>query len=118
MSGEERTIQLIALVIAEMFVGFVWLVIATFTIVMVNRRVSRLAPGGEMERWGWIMGLASSCFWPAAIVLGIVFLRDPKQVRIGRACVIGGLLNVTMAVVISCVITAALYLKFPEYIPR
>ena len=91
---------------------------ATIVIVFVNRHVSRLAPGGKMERWGWFMGLASFCFWPAAIVLGIVFLRDPKQVRIGRACVIGGLLNVTMAVVISCVITAILFLKFPEYIPR
>lgn len=118
MSGEERTIQLIALVIAEMFVGFTWILFATIVIVFVNRHVSRLAPGGKMETWGWAMGVASFCFWPAAIVLGIVFLRDPKQVRIGRACVIGGLLNVTMAVVISCVITAVLYLKFPEYIPR
>lgn len=115
---EERVVQLVALVVAEMIVGFGWLVLATVVIVLVNRRVSRLSPGTKMEPWGWLVGLASFCFWPAAIVLGIVFLRDPKRVRVGRACVFGGLLNMTAAVVTGLVLTAVLYLEFPEYLPR
>lgn len=116
--SEERTVELVALIFAEILVGFTWLVILAISILLVNRRVSRLSPDTKMETWGWFMGLASFCFWPAAIVLGIVFLRDPKHVRIGRACVIGGLLNVTLAVVAGLVITAVLYLQFPEYIPK
>lgn len=116
--SEDRVIQLVALVIAELVVGFTWAIVLTLSIVLVNRRVSRMSPGTKMERWGWAMGALSFCFWPAAIVLGIVFLRDPKQVRIGRACVIGGLANITAAVITGMAITAALYIGFPEYIPK
>lgn len=117
--SEERVVQLVALVVAELIVGAGWLVILGFALFLVNRHVSRTAPpGSRMEPWGWLVGIASFCFWPAAIVLGVIFLRDPKTVRVGRACVVGGLMNVSAAVVIALVVTAVLYLQFPEYLPR
>lgn len=116
---DERSIQLLALVVAETIVAVVWLAVLAVSIVLVNRHVRRVAPPeSRMESWGWAVGFASFCFWPAAIALGAMYLRDPKTVRVGRACVIGGLLNFTSAVVIAEILTAVLYIRFPEYIPR
>lgn len=116
---EERVIQLIALVVAELTVLFGWLAILAAVLYFVNRRVNRIAPpGSKMEPWGWLIGMACFCFWPAAVVLSVVFLREPKWARVGRACAIGGLLNVSAAVLAAELITVVLYVQFPEYIPR
>lgn len=108
--------------IAAFIVMAGWLVAVVLVLVFLNMRVRRLErehPGepGERNELAFLVYALSVFFWPAAFIVGGYFLMKPATARQGRVCVILGLVDISVIVVLTCIAMVLLALFAPEILP-
>lgn len=96
-----------------------WCVAVALVVVFVQRRVRRMEAehGGPLPAApdGALLFYALGVFfWPAAFVAGVHFLREARSARQGRNCVIIGLLDISVIVVLTCAAMVVLAYKLPH----
>jgi len=108
--------------IAVFIVTAGWFVAAGLVVLFLNMRVKRLerehpdAAGGKNEG-ALLMYALSILFYPAAFLVGAYFMLKPATVRMGRTCVVLGLVDISAVVVLTCIGMLALAVLAPDMLP-
>lgn len=118
----DATISILAMALVAFIVMAGWFVAVVLVLVFLNRRVKRLEREhpevvGEKNEAAFLMYALSVFFWPAAFILGVYFLLKPGTARQGRVCVILGLVDISVVVVLTCIGMVALAWFAPELLP-
>ena len=100
-----------------------WIAVFVVALILLNRRVAtlqRLQPHQPVEKNDMALLLYALCilFWPAGFILGFYFLREAKTAPMGRVCVILGLVDISVIVVLTCAGMIALSVYAPQWLPR
>ncbi len=111
-----------AVVVAVFIVMAGWFVAAGLVVVFLNMRVKRLERehpddiGGRNEG-AFLMYALSILFYPAAFLVGAYFMLKPATVRMGRTCVVLGLVDISAVVVLTCIGMLVLAILAPDMLP-
>ncbi len=123
MMAREPLVMLVIMVIACTVVMLGWAVAAGLVAYFVQRRVRRLEsehpdPIPPPPDSALLFYALSVFFWPAAFVSGVHFLGQARTARQGRNCVIIGLLDISVIVVLTCVAMMVLAYKVPHLLAQ
>ncbi len=119
--SQDLIVHFVAVVIADGCVGFGWLAILLVCVYVIRKwRDGVLARGmpGEEDDLGalkWLVYAGSLLFWPAGLILGLVFLRKPATAPIGAMCLYLVLAYVTFAVVVAITGVTVAAVLAPEW---
>lgn len=119
--SQDLIVHIVAVVIADGCVGFGWLAILLVCVYLVRKwRDSVLARGmpGEEDNLGglrWLVYAGSLLFWPAGLILGLVFLRKPATAPIGATCFYLVLAYATFSVVLAIALVTGAAIVAPEW---
>ena len=99
-----------------------WFVAAGLAVVFLNMRVKRLErehpdDAGTKNEGAFLMYALSVLFYPAAFLVGAYFMMKPATVRMGRTCVVLGLVDISAIVVLTCVGMLVLTVLAPDLLP-
>jgi hypothetical protein len=119
-SGQDLIVHFVAVGIADSCVFFGWLAMMTIGVFAVRHwRASVLARslGDEEDNLGalrWVVYGCSLVFWPAALVMGLVFLRKPATARVGATCFYLLFAYVSFCVVLAIALVTTAAVLWPE----
>ncbi len=103
-------------IIASLIVLFGWGIAVYFIVRYVNRKVNKITDQvyEKIGDFRYLFYGVSVLFWPAALVLGIYFLNNGRDARVGRICIfiLLGTFTICFLVTIALVIAGVVY--FPE----
>ena len=119
-SSPDLIVHFVAVGIANACVGIGWLVVLVLAVFGIRRwRDAVLARGtGEEEQLGglkWLAYVLAITFWPAAVVLGLLFLRKRATARAGAVCFYLLLAYISFCVVVAIALVTGAAVLYPEW---
>ena len=120
-SGQDLVVHFVAVGIAGGWVLFGWLVMMAVGIFAVRRWRDGVVARGfadEEDNLGalrWVVYGCALVFWPAALVMGLVFLRKPATARVGATCFYLMFVYVTFCVIAAIALVTTAAVLWPEW---
>ncbi len=114
-------VHFVAVIIADGCVGFGWLASLLLSVYLIrgwrDRVLARGMPGEEDDLGAlkWLAYGGSLVFWPAGLILGLVFLRKPATAPVGANCLYLMLAYFTFAVVLAIALVTGAAILAPEW---
>ncbi|MBW2261212.1 MAG: hypothetical protein JRG91_04495 [Deltaproteobacteria bacterium] len=113
---------ILPMAVAVVIVMAGWFVAAGLIVVFLNMRVKKLErehteEAGQKNEGAFLMYALSVLFYPAAFLVGGYFMIKPATVRMGRTCVVLGLVDISAIVVLTCVGMLVLAVLAPDLLP-
>jgi hypothetical protein len=121
---DDALIVLLATLIADGIVGVGWLGLAAVVVVLLRARVRMLlaaepdAPDEPEGAVRWLCFGGSLLFWPAGVILTILFLQKAATARAGQVCAWMLLAYVSASVVLAIAIVTVGAAMFPALLVR
>jgi hypothetical protein len=119
MIAQSTAIAPLIVGIACLIVILGWAAVVLLGIAFLNRHLRSMADAqGQLPNapdYALLLYALSLFFWPAAFLLGFIYIREHQTARMGRVCLILGLVVISLVVLLTCAGIFAFALYSPQF---